>query len=390
MKNYDMIVIGGGPAGSMAALTAAENRLSVLLVERDRTIGIPVRCAEAVDEKGLSEFFTPDPSWIASEINGYSLIAPDGTVVHMDIGAQKGFILERLVFDRMIAECAACAGASIMTGVEAFAMSEYIKGFRTVNLRNSSKEWNVKARVVIAADSVESLAARWAGLRTSVCTHDMEICAQVTLAGIEIDPHRFSMYFTQKHAPGGYGWVFPKGEHTANVGLGISTDHADSKKPGDFLDGFIAEHFPEASVVARTFGGVPCTGRAKKIVANGVMVCGDAAHMANPITGGGIINALIAGKYASETACDALKKTGKAEKSTLKSYQKRCYNRIGKQNRRFYRLKEAILTIPDTRFNEIAHEIIKLSIEKRTPTRVLTSALFNQPELLLLLAKVVF
>ncbi len=386
-----MVVIGGGPAGSMAALTAAENGLSVLLVERDRTIGHPVRCAEAVDDKGLREFFTPDPSWIASEINGYNLIAPDGTVVEMDSGNQNGYILERLIFDRMVAERAACAGAEIMTGVEAVAMSEYSEGCRTVSLKDVfSGEWNVKARVVIAADGIESLAARWAGLQTNVRTPDMETCAQVTLSGIDIEPHRFSMYFTRKHAPGGYGWAFPKGKHTANVGLGVNAGLANGSKPLDYLDGFLKEHFPGASVVSRTFGGVPCSGGIKKIIADGVMVCGDAAHMANPITGGGIINGLIAGKYAGETAYNALKKTGETAERALKEYQKRCYKRIEKPNRRFHNLKEGIFNIPDNRLNEIAHEIIKLPVEKRTPVRVLRTTLFNRPELLLVLAKVVF
>ena len=270
-------------------------------------------------------------------------------------------------------------------------MWEYLSGCRTVSLKDVfSGEWNVKARVVIAADGIESLAARWAGLQTNVRTPDMETCAQVTLSGIDIEPHKFSMYFTRKHAPGGYGWVFPKGKHTANVGLGVNVGHTNGSKPRDFLDGFLKEHFPGASVVSRTFGGVPCSGGIKKIIADGVMVCGDAAHMANPITGGGIINGLIAGKYAGETAYNALKKTGETTERALEEYQKRCYKRIEKPNRRFHHLKEGIFNIPDNRLNEIAHEIIKFPVEKRTPVRVLRTALFSQPELLLVLAKVVF
>ncbi|MCE5252547.1 NAD(P)/FAD-dependent oxidoreductase [bacterium] len=393
MNTYDIVVIGGGPAGSMAALTAAGLGLDVLLVERDRTIGYPVRCAEGVDEKGLSEFFTPDPSWIAANITGYNLIAPDGTVVTMDTGNVRGFILERVKFDRMVAERAAEAGASVKTGVEAFAMSDYDHGFRTVSMRtcSTSEEWTVKARIVIAADGTESRAARWAGLKTNAAPHDMETCAQVTLAGVDIDPHSFSLYFTQKYAPSGYAWMFPKGSRTANVGLGISGDCAGSKKPVEFLDDFLAAFFPDASVVSRTVGGISCTGGLKKIVTDGVMVCGDAAHMANPITGGGIINALIAGKYAGETAADVLlKRNVQPEEHALAVYQKRCENRFGSMNRRFYRIKEAILTIPDNRFNEIAHEIIKLPVSKRTPVRVLTSALTSNPAMLLVLAKVVF
>ncbi len=110
METFDMVVIGGGPAGSMAALTAAERGLSVLLVERDHTIGSPVRCAEGVDDKGLREFFEPRREWIASEIDAYHIIAPDGTAVTIDTGPSSGYILERLVFDRMIAEKAAEAG----------------------------------------------------------------------------------------------------------------------------------------------------------------------------------------------------------------------------------------------------------------------------------------
>lgn len=388
MNDCDIVIIGGGPAGTMAALTASDLGLSVLLVERDNTIGNPVRCGEGVDEKGLREFFEPDPSWIASEITGYSLIAPDGTVVEMDIGGYKGFILERLIFDRMIAEKATTNGTSIMTGVDAVGMSDYNNGSRSVRLRSDDREWSVKAGVVIAADGVESRVARWAGLKTYSVPRDMETCAQVKLAGVDVDSGAFKLYFTGEYAPGGYAWVFPKGSDTANVGLGISGDYAKKKSPKKYLDEFLEHYFPDAAVISRTFGGVPCTGGIKKIYSDGIMVAGDAAHMANPIVGGGIINAMIAGKLAAETASEALRK-GKSGKSALKVYAKRCDERFGKMNRRFYRIKEGIANIPDDRLNEIAHEIASLPKEKCTPVRVLRSALFKQPELLIVLARVV-
>ena len=249
MNEFDVVVIGGGPAGSMAALTAAQNGLSVLEVERDAVIGSPVRCAEGVDDRGLREFFEPDPAWVASEITGYALMAPDGSQVDMNIEGYQSYILERLIFDRMVAEKAASAGATVLTGTEASGMSPFARNRREVTLRTVDREWTVSARVVVAADGVESRAARWAGLKTAASSHDMESCYQVTCAGIDVDPHTFYLYFTGEHAPSGYAWVFPKKPGTANVGLGISGDHARKKSPKKRLAGFLEKYFPDASVV---------------------------------------------------------------------------------------------------------------------------------------------
>ncbi len=389
VESFDIVVIGGGPAGSMAALTAADKGLSVLMVERDSVVGSPVRCAEGVDDKGLCEFFEPDPVWISTKITGYSLVAPDSTVVEMNANGYEGYILERLIFDRMIAEKAAASGAAIMTGTEAVGMSDFTGGQRTVTLASDGRNWDVGAKVVVAADGLESRVARWAGLKTHSSAHNMETAAMYILAGVDVDESVFQLYFTPEFAPGGYAWVFPKSNRTANVGLGISGDYAKDKSPLACLDDFCEKYFPNVAVVGRTVGGVPCTGGIKKIIADGLLVAGDSAHMANPITGGGIINSMIAGKLAGEVAEKALAK-GQANESALGDYVHHCDDRFAKMNRRFYKLKEGIFTIPEDQLNALAREMNSIPKEKRTPVRVLRSALIKRPELLLVLARVVF
>jgi digeranylgeranylglycerophospholipid reductase len=360
----------------------------VLLAERDDDIGTPVRCAEGVDHKGLVEFFTPDPTWISTKINGYILVAPDGTEVDV-YNKDIGYILDRTVFDRMIAERAMSNGAEIITGTEAVGMSGYKNSVRTIELTSDGRSRHVCARIVVAADGVESSAARWAGLNTVTSLHNMDTCAQVLAEGITVDPHKFKMYFSTESAPGGYAWVFPKGPDRANIGLGISGEFSHKKSPTQLLDSFLHINFPGASIAGRTVGGISCTGGIRKLVADGVMVAGDAAHLANPITGAGIVNALISGKLSAETAYDALKK-GNTGESALKSYSKMCQTRIIKMNRMFYRFKEKIFSISDSKMNEIAHEIAKLPPEKQTPARILRVSFMKNPALLRLIPKLVF
>ena len=102
MKNeYDIIVVGGGPAGCMAASCAAAEGAGVLLLDKKRDIGNPVRCAEGVGEAGLKEFFSPDPRWVLSNVRSYRLIAPDMNRAVIK-NKERGYVLNRKVFDYML------------------------------------------------------------------------------------------------------------------------------------------------------------------------------------------------------------------------------------------------------------------------------------------------
>ncbi|MEN6395266.1 MAG: FAD-dependent oxidoreductase, partial [Methanoregula sp.] len=113
-NNYDVLIIGGGPAGALAARTAAEKGLSTCLVEKRPAIGAPVRCAEGIGKEGLSEFVEPDPRWISADMSGAVIVAPDGfemSLASSMAGSKVGYILDRKVFDRALVWQAAEAGA---------------------------------------------------------------------------------------------------------------------------------------------------------------------------------------------------------------------------------------------------------------------------------------
>ena len=113
---YDVLVIGAGPAGSIAARNAAEKGLDVLLIEKRQEIGDPVRCAEGVSKECLKKHVEIDKKWICADLKASHIYAPDGTRIEMAeeiSGGEVGYVLERKVFDRALAEQAARAGAEV-------------------------------------------------------------------------------------------------------------------------------------------------------------------------------------------------------------------------------------------------------------------------------------
>ena len=106
---YDVVVIGAGPAGSVAAQTCAQAGLRVLLVEKRQEIGSPVRCAEAVGKETVAEFIPLDAKGIAAQVDHFSLTSSQNDTIHFP-PLETTLVLERKLFDRELAHAAARAG----------------------------------------------------------------------------------------------------------------------------------------------------------------------------------------------------------------------------------------------------------------------------------------
>jgi digeranylgeranylglycerophospholipid reductase len=379
-EQADVVVVGGGPAGLIAARDAAAAGRDVVLLERDPAIGSPVRCGEGVGSRGLSEFITPDGApWISRRITRVIFWAPDGTEVRVAEG-DVGYILDRSRFEPALAAQAKRLGADVRVATEVVGLERRGDRWR-VAVRDSQGDGGLDARIVIAADGVETIVARWAGLDTRVPARDMESCAQYVVSNISFDPDAIYLHFGRHVAPGGYAWIFPKDVGTANVGLGVVALRAGGRPARAWLDDYIARQFPGGLTSGFTVGGVIVHPTIKRTVTDGLIVCGDAAHMVNPLSGGGIVNAMKAGRLAAHTAVRALA-AGDTSALRLQAYHDDWMRLLGDDHLRYYRLKEAIAKFDDAFLNNLARTVNDIQLERRTLGRIFASALVHHPSLL--------
>jgi digeranylgeranylglycerophospholipid reductase len=381
---YDVIVVGAGPAGSMAARFAAEKGVSVIILEKDRDVGYPVRCGEAISKAGVEEFIPIDEKWISAKINKFALVSPDGCEAVIEFG-DAGYVLERRIFDYELAKTAADKGAVILT--KAYVNGLLFNGDKIAGVkyefRGEQKE--VKGKIVIAADGVESRVARWAGLQTYTDFRDMECCVQVTASNINIDPNTLYFYFGENIAPNGYLWVFPKSGGCANIGVGVGGMVGKKKSALSYLNDFMDKKYPDAPVLTSIAGGVPSTPTLKKISAPGIIIAGDAARQVNPLSGGGIASGMIGGSIAGRIAAESVIRN---KPDHIFSYDIEWNNRLGKRHETFNRIKNGIYNFSDEKFNNIAASFLKAPGNKRSLRSLFTVALFNNPSLLIDIAKV--
>ncbi|ATZ60891.2 MAG: NAD(P)/FAD-dependent oxidoreductase [Methanosarcinales archaeon Met12] len=380
---YDVIVVGAGPGGSIAAKTAVEHGLDVLLIEKRSEIGDPVRCAEGISKEGLERFIEPDKRWIAAMTKGARIHSPDGTKIEMTedmAGPEVGYVLERKIFDRVLAKNAAMAGAEVMVKTRATGLiieDGFVRGIRGEHI---GEGFETRSDIVIGADGVESKVGRWAGIDTTLKLSDIESGAQFLMADIDFDPNYCDFYLGNKLAPGGYAWIFPKGKHEANVGLGILGSRSGGMPAIEYLQRFVETHYPDGKILEIVVGGVPVSAPIERTTASGLMLIGDAARMANPITGGGILHAMESGMMAGEVAASVISR-GDVSVKALGEYEKRWRSTIGALNERSYKVKELFMNRSDKELNDLAHTIENVDFTELTISGLIGALIKKNPKL---------
>ncbi|MEM4331789.1 MAG: NAD(P)/FAD-dependent oxidoreductase [Candidatus Micrarchaeia archaeon] len=369
MKNeYDIIVVGAGPAGSLAAREAAKKGASVLVLDRRKELGAPVRCGEGLGAKYPEKFgIKLSPAAVSAHINGARVVAPnlkDDIIIKTP--ETKGYVLDRKVFDKDLAKDAARAGASVFSKAEVYDLIQEDGKVKGVRVYFDGGRREVRSKIVIAADGAESVMARLAGMKDAVSTlYDTDYGMEYEMTNVKLDENGrdysdlIELFFGREWAPRGYTWIFPKGKDVANVGVGIGGLEAPNAI--HYLHKFIADprmkhRLGNASIVATKGGAIPVCQPIKEFVKDGFMVAGTAAHQVDPIHGGGIGLAMNAGRLAGIVAGECAL-DNKVDKASLDRYKTMWYDEEwGKFSKRLT-LRKVLEKMNDDDFNSILSTI---------------------------------
>lgn len=356
-NSYDVIIVGAGPGGSATAKRCTELGLKILMLEKRLSIGSEKRCGEGLSADTVRLLGQKIPSYCISQtIDGAIIYAPNGKKITIDYGKTAGYVLERKQYDKWLAEQAARAGVKVQAKInvtDVIKENGFIKG---VKAEFEDDSFAVQSKVVVAADGVESVIARKAGLNTTNKLINIDSGYQYEMVDIELeDPHKIILYFGNEIAKRGYVWIFPKGEDKANVGVGVAMTDKPAKY---YLQRFI-ESRPElkkGSITEVNAGGIPVGGFLENMVLNGFLVVGDAAHQVNPIHGGGMKEAAIAGKIAAEVIAKSINRDDVSDKE-LSEYNKLWWKERGNKLKKIQKLREVVEKLSDDDFNMLAETL---------------------------------
>lgn len=333
MRNeYDVIVIGAGPGGSVTAREAAKKGLNVLLIEKRERVGYPVRCGEASTTFEDLQSFGPIPEeCIESRIDGLIAYGPAGTKVDY-YKKDTGVMLNREKFDPCLAELAAKDGAELVTFARASAVSPVQDGKRTVTIVTRDGVQEVKAKVVVAADGVESLIGRMVGMQTRQIP-DLTCCGvDIKVEGILTAPDYLTFWQGIDYINDGYIWSFPKvRSNVTNFGAGFLIPKKQGPSILEVTLDWMNKLFPNAKIISTVGGVIPVSGNLKEFATDNFVLVGDAAHHTNPLTGGGISAAMRAGRHAATVIAENIA-AGDVSKASFAKYEKLVEQDFGKKH----------------------------------------------------------
>ena len=383
---YDVVIVGSGPAGSVTAHFAAKTGAKVLIIERRQEVGSPVLCAEGISKYVDDYNLVKGTAWMAADMEGARIFSPDETMVTLSAemaGSETGYVLNREVFDKELARSAISAGAKLMVNTCAVGLLKKGDKITGVKAKQFDDEFDINADIVVGADGVESNIGRWAGIKTTLKPKDLETCAQYTLADVDFKEGFCDFYLGKKIAPGGYVWVFPKGKHIANVGIGVLASLSTPGLPKKLLDQFIASkpELQKGEPLRFIAGAVPVAEPIKATMDH-VLLVGDAARQVDPITGGGLMASLEAGKTAGEIIGKAVSHQ-QFTHLFLSGYEQLLEQTLYQKLRRNYAVKEFMLQAEDATLNMLADSLKNYKFDEVSTLGLLKAIVKKHPSLLI-------
>lgn len=351
-ETYDVIIIGGGIAGSVTGRLIAEQDFRVLVVEEHREIGRPVQCAGLVTPRIFDH--VPENGCVLNEVSGAKIYSPSGQELVIDAKKTKAVVIDRVKLDSGAMSTALRAGCDLALGVRAI-YAKYNNNRVMVQVEQDGKRFNISCKILIGADGVQSRVASWFGLKGPKLILSGFGAEAI---GTNINPRLVEIYLGNNVAPNFFAWVIPTSKKRTNsyfparVGLICSNEknNAYYYYKQLFNHQLLGPKLQNIQPVQYIAGGVPL-GTVPKSYTNNIMLVGDAAGQVKPSSGGGIYTSIVCAEFCAETAASALEVKNYSAKF-LKSYQKAWLGELGKELKHGMRLHKVYMHLTDDQLEE--------------------------------------
>ncbi|MHA1924973.1 MAG: NAD(P)/FAD-dependent oxidoreductase [Candidatus Thorarchaeota archaeon] len=310
---HDLVVVGGGPAGTSCARAAALRGLDVLLIDKDEFPRHKI-CAGGLTQRvaGLLDFDI-DPV-VERRFSGGRVYSSSGACLEIKRDDYAGYLVKRSVFDNYLLEKAKEVGVEVVEDSKAVAVEQLRSGIRVLTHGDSHK-----GHLLIGADGVKGIVAKQVGIRTRWKPETVALCIAADVSLDEDDIERcmsmsdkndtvaLDLYFGLLEM--GYGWCFPK-RNEVNIGIGCRIDRAANLRDRwmAFVRKLEEQKKLSLDLSRQSAYRVPYGPSKMNYVARRTMLIGDAAGLVSPISGEGIFYAIKSGHIAAEVAYEAVEK----------------------------------------------------------------------------------